>query len=83
MMRVQRSREFPKTITASYEKYFIRRADRGLTETEVAKKIGINVSSLSRWRNGLATQSLKTLVKLAKLLDCNVSDFFEELPKVI
>ena len=82
-MKFQKNRYYPDNISVSYDKYFMMRAEKGLSESDVAKMAGITASMLSRWRRGLSTPSLKTLHKIATVFECKVSDFFEELPEVI
>lgn len=83
-MAVKKNKKtYPDNVRVSYEKYFIRRADAGLTEQEMAEKVGVSVSQLSRWRTGKSTPSVRTLYKISMALNCKVSDFFDVFPKVI
>ena len=53
----------------------------GLTQTALAKKIGINRSVLSNIENGAHTPSIEQLEKLSGVLDFEISDLFAEEPK--
>ena len=82
-MQQTKSRHYPDGFTVSYEKYFIMRAEKGLSEADVAKLAGITPSMLSRWRRGISVPTPKTLHKIAKVFHCNVTDFFGKLPDAI
>lgn len=82
-MAVKKNKNYPDNIRVSYEKYFVRRADKGLSEADMAERIGISTSQLSRWRTGHSVPSIRTLYKISIILECKVSDFFEVYPKVI
>ena len=58
------------------------RQKRGLSIRELAKKMDTSHSYLSRVENNKVTPSLETLVKMAEVLECNVSDFFEDEHKI-
>ncbi len=47
---------------------------RGMTLTEVAKKVGFYLSNLSAMDSGKRTISLKRLAKIAAFLHCSVGD---------
>lgn len=48
----------------------------GMTQTEFAKKIGIDRSYYSQIENGSTEPSLKLLGKIAESLGKNLKDFF-------
>lgn len=50
------------------------RARRGLTQTEIAGRLGVSQSHFSRIELGKKTPSLRTLGRLAQALDITVSD---------
>lgn len=52
------------------------RKHRGLNQTQLAERIGVSVSNLSRLERGGQAVEPATLEALAKALDCDVSDFF-------
>jgi XRE family transcriptional regulator, master regulator for biofilm formation len=58
------------------------RQKRGLSVRELAKKMDTSHSYISRVENGKVTPSLETLVKMAEVLECNVSDFFDNENKI-
>jgi DNA-binding XRE family transcriptional regulator len=56
----------------------IARIELDLNQTELAKKIGAKQKSISRYETGLSMPSIKTLVKIAKVLKKPVGYFLEE-----
>ena len=48
------------------------RLKKGLTQTELGKKIGIKQNSYSDWESGKNEPSLENLIKLADLLEVSV-----------
>lgn len=54
------------------------RRQRKLTQVELAEKIGIHQSDLSRMEQGEYKVGLDTLLKILQTFDLNIGDFFEE-----
>ena len=54
------------------------RIERGLTQCELAKRVGISQPSLCNIENGKINPTISTLKKLAKALECHVSDLIDE-----
>lgn len=52
----------------------LKRVEKGLTQKELAKKIGITQNALSMCELGVSFPKKKTLDKLAEALGCNISD---------
>ena len=52
--------------------------ERGMTNKELAEKIGVDQNTISRYVTGRIKLSLEMAVKIANALDCNVDDLFEE-----
>lgn len=52
------------------------RKERGLTQSDLARQIGIQQSDLSRMEQGEYRVSLDNLVKILAVFDVNVADFF-------
>ena len=48
------------------------RMERGMTQEQLAKKIGAHAKDISRWENGARSPSLKSLKKLAAALECTI-----------
>lgn len=46
----------------------------GLTQEEVAKKIGVHQTAVSFWESGKTFPSVKMLPKLARLYGCTVDE---------
>src|SRR5436309_15410962 len=54
------------------------RRQRKLTQVELADKIGIHQSDLSRMEQGEYKVGLDTLLKILGTFDLNIGEFFEE-----
>jgi transcriptional regulator with XRE-family HTH domain len=54
------------------------RRQRKLTQVELAEKIGIHQSDLSRMEQGEYKVGLDTLLKILGTFDMNIGEFFEE-----
>ncbi|WP_018934325.1 helix-turn-helix transcriptional regulator [Gracilibacillus lacisalsi] len=52
-------------------------AKKGLSKKEVANRMRVSQTVLSRWINGHSKPSLENAFKLADLLDCKVDDLYE------
>jgi transcriptional regulator with XRE-family HTH domain/KaiC/GvpD/RAD55 family RecA-like ATPase len=55
------------------------RTKRGLSQTEVARSIGVTPSTISQVENGLIYPSLPALMKIAEILNVSVASFFREI----
>ena len=56
------------------EKLFVLRKERGLTQTEVAKELGIVVRAYQRYEYGDRTPPMETLIALADLYDISLDE---------
>lgn len=54
-----------------------RRRQLGLTQHELADKIGCYPKDISRWESGVHTPTTNMLVKIAAALNCTVDDLIE------
>lgn len=50
------------------------RRDKGLTQSELAAKIGCYAKDVSRWETGARTPGAESLAKLAAALGCTSDD---------
>lgn len=57
------------------------RRQRKLTQTELAEKIGIHQSDLSRMEQGEYKVGLDALLKILQSFNLGIGEFFEERPK--
>lgn len=75
-------KKIPPLTTVS--KLQIIRVSRGLTQLELAKKCGIDNSTLSLYETGQRRPRLDNAVKLSKVLQCPVEDIlgFVKTPKI-
>ena len=51
--------------------------DLGMNQSELAKKIGVSQVTIGTWVNRKSTPRAWLIPKLAKVLDCTVSDLIE------
>ena len=58
------------------------RLEKGLTQRELAKRSGLDVSYISGIERGCRNVSLKSLEKVAKGLGCSMSKTFEALDRL-
>lgn len=54
------------------------RMDRGLTQKQLAEKIGCLPKDISRWENGVRNPSGASLIKIADALGCAVDDVIQK-----
>lgn len=57
-----------------YLKYLREKA--GMTQIELADKLGVDRSSVAKWECGDANPRSTMLPKLAQILNCSIDDFF-------
>ena len=53
------------------------RMERGLTQTQLAELIGCPQQTITRWETGQRNPGMKSLVKLARALECTLDDLVE------
>jgi len=53
------------------------RSEGGLTQTEMAKRLGISQPTLNRLENAGQNTTLRTLSQLCRALRCGMGDLFE------
>lgn len=51
--------------------------ERGVTQSELAKKLGFSKQSVSQWMNGQYLPRMKKIDKICEFLDCKRSDILE------
>lgn len=49
-----------------------RREELGMTQTELAEKVGVDQSSVAYWESGRYLPSTANLLKLSQVLDCSL-----------
>lgn len=55
------------------------RSRKGISQTELAKRVGVTPSNISQVENDLIYPSLPALIKIAEILSVDVSAFFQEV----
>lgn len=53
------------------------RLKRGLTQAQLAERIGTSLATLKRWESGQTAPKSTALVKLAEILECSISELLE------
>ncbi|WP_026908969.1 helix-turn-helix transcriptional regulator [Paucisalibacillus globulus] len=53
-------------------------AKKEMNKKEVAERMGVSQTVLSRWINGHSKPSLENAFKLAEILNCKVDDLFKK-----
>lgn len=57
----------------------VRRAACGLTQEDVAERLGVGLAAVSRLERGLIMPTVGRLVELAEILQCNATDLMSEV----
>ena len=52
---------------------------QNLSQTELAKKVGVSVASVNMWCSGKRKMSMKTLIKVSKALNVSVQKVLDNL----
>ena len=53
------------------------RVNAGFTQAQLAEESGVEQASISRWETGESMPGVDKLIKLAKILNCSIDDFFK------
>lgn len=53
------------------------RLEKGFTQEQLANELGVEVSQISRIERGQINTSIAMLYDISKVLEINISDFFE------
>ena len=62
------------TISDSIKKY---RTSANITQKEFEDMIGVTAQAVSKWERGEGYPDITILPSIARVLDCSVSDFFD------
>lgn len=57
------------------------RMNAGLSQVEVAKRIGVSDAAVSMWETGKTRPRASRLLKLANLYRCTVDELLSDLPE--
>lgn len=55
------------------------RVIKGITQTTLAKEIGVTQTNMSNIECGRVAVTMQNLIKLSKILTCNIGDFFKDI----
>ena len=53
----------------------------GLTQKELAEKLGVDQSAVSFWETGKRAPRGAKLIRLANVLDCSIDELFDREPR--
>lgn len=56
------------------------RDSAGLTQRELARRLGVTQPNVARWESGRSIPDLKTLQRIADALDLNLAVIFSAMP---
>ncbi len=51
--------------------------ERGIKQSQLAKKLGVSTVSLSNWSTGKSLPSLETVVRICQILDVKIDDLVQ------
>jgi transcriptional regulator with XRE-family HTH domain len=54
-----------------------RRQQMGFTQADIAEKLGVGQTAVSQWESGRVAPSMRNLMFLAGVLECNPTDLVE------
>jgi transcriptional regulator with XRE-family HTH domain len=54
------------------------RKSRGVTQLQLAEKLGVTQATVARYEKGIMTPEVKRVTQIAKMLDVSVQELFEE-----
>lgn len=63
------------------ENIVIFRKEKGITQTEIAERIGVQSSFISRIEKGRKTPSVARLIDIADILDCSIDRLLDRNKK--
>ena len=66
------------TLAANILKY---RKKSGLSQEELANKLGVTFQAVSKWENAKAAPDIAFLPMMADVFECSIDDLFSYMPK--
>lgn len=55
------------------------RLKNNLTQKQLSEKINVDRTTISKWESGENNPRMNMILKLAKILNCNISELFDEI----
>ena len=65
-------------ILRAYERYFLKRADMGKSDSDVSRGSGVYRGTFSAWKKGKTMPDVKSLYKIATFCNCKVSEILAD-----
>jgi len=76
---VSRIRSKTANWTIAVSKVQKLRLDKGLTQVQLAKKIGVNKGTVQKWeQEGRGQETIARIARLCKVLECSVEDLIDD-----
>ena len=60
-----------------------KRQEKSITQSDLAKSIGVSARSISNWESGRTTPDLESIIQLANLYNLSLDELFSEDPKLV
>lgn len=57
------------------------RKEKGITQEELAEKLGVSPQAVSKWENEISCPDIMLLPELAKIFDVSIDELFSVIPK--
>jgi transcriptional regulator with XRE-family HTH domain len=54
------------------------RRDAGMTQAELAVRVGVSQGAVSQWESGVALPEVKHLVKMSSIFGCSVDELIKK-----
>lgn len=55
-----------------------KRKEKKITQSDLAKELGVTQGAISQWENGLTEPVIKYIVKMAVIFECTVDELLQK-----
>ena len=59
----------------------MQREAAGMSQSELARKLGLDSSTVNKWESGASVPRLGNLVAMASILRCSVGELLDDAPQ--
>lgn len=56
----------------------VQRKKKGMTQAELAKRLGVTQGAVSQWESGISKPDIFTVVKMAAVFECTVDELLKD-----